>query len=94
MSDIMNKSDSTRGNPGLKALREKADLNRQQMAKVVGVTTRQWQRYENEGVLPDKFETVLNIAVVSGTPLDEVVQMVGFRVPTKTELLSLINSEK
>jgi transcriptional regulator with XRE-family HTH domain len=87
MSDTMNKSESMRGNPGLKALREKAGLNRQQMAKVAGVTTRQWQRYENEGSLPDKFETVLNIAVVSGTPLDEVIQMIGFRVPTRDELL-------
>ena len=49
MSAIMTKDASIRGNEGLKALREKAGLNRKQMAKAVGVTTRMWQRYEKRG---------------------------------------------
>lgn len=91
MSVIMTKDASIRGNEGLKALREKAGLNRKQMAKAVGVTTRMWQRYENEGRMPDKIDFVLRVSVLSGTPVDEVLKLIGFSFPDLDELLSDTN---
>ncbi len=87
MSDTMTTRDSVRGNPGLKALREMAGLNRQQMARAVGVAPRMWQRYENEGRLPEKLDIVLRIAVLAGKSIDETIQMIGFELPTREELL-------
>jgi transcriptional regulator with XRE-family HTH domain len=88
MSDIMEESTSNRGNEGLKALREKAGLNRTQMAKAVGVSPRMWQRYENEGRLPEKIDFVVKIAVLADTPVEEVLKLVGFKFPSKDDLLS------
>lgn len=92
MSGSMTVNNSTRGNPGLKALREKAGLNKQEMAKAVGVAPRMWQRYENEGRLPEKIEVVLRIAVLSSTPLDEVIQTIGFKLPSREELISQVKN--
>lgn len=87
MSGSMTDSDSNRGNAALKALREKAGLNRQEMAKAVGVDPRMWQRYENEGRLPSKVEVVIKIAVLSQTPIEDVIRLIGFDLPNREELL-------
>lgn len=92
MSGIMATRDSVRGNPGLKALREMAGLNRQQMARAVGVAPRMWQRYENEGRLPEKLDIVLRIAVLSGKTIDETIAMIGFELPDRDELLDRAKS--
>lgn len=94
MSDIMSTNSSDRGNPGLKALRERAGLNKQEMAKAVGVAPRMWQRYENEGRLPEKLEVVLRISVLSKTPMDEVVKTIGFDVPNREELIAKAKSSE
>ena len=72
-----------RGNPGLKQLREMAKLNRQDMAKATGVHVRMWQRYENEGRLPEKVDTLVRIATLAGTSLDEAARLVGYTLPTR-----------
>jgi transcriptional regulator with XRE-family HTH domain len=91
MSGNMNEHSSNRGNEGLKALREKAGLNRKQMAKAVGVTPRMWQRYENEGRLPDKIDFVLRVSVLADMPVDEVLRLIGFSIPNRDALLSEVN---
>ncbi|BAS56053.1 hypothetical protein LBWT_19630 [Leptolyngbya boryana IAM M-101] len=88
MSDNMEVNTSVRGNAGLKALREKAGLNRSQMAKAVGVSPRMWQRYENEGRLPDKIDFVLKVSVLAETPVDEVLKAIGFEFPDRNALLA------
>lgn len=88
MSDNMEDNTSNRGNAGLKALREKAGLNRAQMAKAVGVSPRMWQRYENEGRLPDKIDFVLRVAALAETPVEEVLKAIGFELPDRNALLS------
>ncbi len=91
MSGNMNEDNPIRGNAALKALREKAGLNRMQIAKAMGITTRMWQRYENEGRPPDKIDFVLKLAALTDTPVDEVLKLLGFKVPDREELLSLID---
>jgi len=91
MSAIMTDVPAQRGNVGLKALREKAKLNKKQMASAVGVVPRQWQRYENEGFLPDKVDVLIKIAVLSGSSIDEVVRQIGYTLPTREELLEQID---
>jgi transcriptional regulator with XRE-family HTH domain len=81
-------TNSKRGNPGLKALREMAKLNRKTMAKATGVTSRMWQIYENEGENPDRVSTLIRIAVLAGVSIDEAIQMIGYPVPTREQLIA------
>jgi transcriptional regulator with XRE-family HTH domain len=89
MSGNMDETNSSkRGNPGLESLRIRAKLNRKSMAHATGVTARMWQRYENEGRLPEKVETLIRIAVLAETSLDEAARMIGYQMPSKDDLLS------
>lgn len=90
--NMSEENNQKRGNPGLKQLREMAKLNRQDMAKATGVHVRMWQRYENEGRLPEKVETLVRIAVLAGTSIDEAARMVGYQLPTRDELLAQIEN--
>lgn len=93
MSGIMlETSETKRGNPGLKTLREELGLERQEIAKAVGVSTRQWQRYENDGELPEKASVFIRLAVLAGKSVDAVIQQSGYPIPTKEELMAQIKS--
>ena len=76
----------------MKVLREKAGLNRQQMAKALGIAARTWQRWESEGGLPVRVEVVLKIAALSGTPIEEALELMGFKIPSRADLVQKLQS--
>lgn len=92
MSGIMQDEVQKRGNPGLKQLRERAKLNRQKMAAATGVHVRMWQRYENEGRLPESVDVLIRIAVLAGTSLDEAAQTIGYSIPSREDLIAQIEN--
>ncbi|MBE9011025.1 helix-turn-helix transcriptional regulator [Pseudanabaenaceae cyanobacterium LEGE 13415] len=92
MSGNMNSNTSNRGNEGLKALREEAGLNKSQMAKATGISARMWQRYENEGRMPESIDFVLRTAVLTGKSVDEVLKLIGFKYPSREQLLQEIEN--
>lgn len=89
---MLETNNEKRGNPGLESLRKRAKLNRKRMAVGTGVTPRMWQLYENEGRLPDKVEQLINIAVLAGVSVDEAIREIGYPIPTRDELLALIEN--
>jgi len=75
----MKKDESTKGRPGLKALREKAGLTQLQLAVQIPVDPSAVRAWENTGAVPG-FDKAARLATILGVSLKHLCKEFGIDV--------------